>query len=577
MPPSLFRGFSDLDVRSATHAINILEKKMPKLFRSVMRRLGARRNNPTTRQFVEQMESRTHLSVSLNSAGWTVITPQAGDRIIYCSSSTGKDSNSGLSPSSPVQTLAHASALLRNHTGDELLLKAGDIFYGYFIFWSKSGASAQDPMVLGSYGTGSRPQIRTGVHSGLETGSSGAPVVSNIAIMGINFIADGRDPNLTKTPNTSKDPTGIDLLSGGSNILIENCELQYYDVDINLQDYLGSLNNISVRRNIVIDAYATNTHAEGLYATGVHGLNLDGNLFDQNGYNSQVAGAYATIYNHDCYLASTNTNVTIQNNIFARAANTGLQDRPGGIVKDNIFIDNPVGMMFGLVNGASTTPGGASGTVTDNIFIGGGNTGKTLGGQALEVGNIKPHSGTTISNNIFTQGGANSSPAIMLAYGSGQSDPQDSVGINDLTISQNIVYNWSAGFVVTGGQTPGGTGIKAFNDVTIASNEFENLTGPPVENHQANYSTQEHVSGNTYNNTKGWIVDYKYVPVIGTTLSKPFPFSAPTRNIASYDKSIGNSGSDADFLSHAQLQSESNWNAKLTAQAVYLYIAQGFM
>src|SRR6185437_5573374 len=123
------------------------------------------------------LEGRTMLSVSLNSGGWTVLTPPAGARVIYCSSSTGNDTNTGLSPQSPVKTLARGESLLRNHNGDQLLLKAGDVFSGNFIFWTLSGASAQNPMVLGSYGTGARPEILTGTQDGLKTGSAGAPEV----------------------------------------------------------------------------------------------------------------------------------------------------------------------------------------------------------------------------------------------------------------------------------------------------------------------------------------------------------------------------------------------------------------
>jgi hypothetical protein len=107
----------------------------------------------------ETLEQRTMLSVAINSAGSTVITPETGDRVIYCSSSTGSDGNSGLSASSPVQSLAAGEALLRNGYGDELLLKAGDVWQGSFVFWRLSGASAQNPMVLGSYGAGARPTL----------------------------------------------------------------------------------------------------------------------------------------------------------------------------------------------------------------------------------------------------------------------------------------------------------------------------------------------------------------------------------------------------------------------------------
>ena len=43
----------------------------------------------------------------------------------------------------------------------------------------------------------------------------------------------------------------------------------------------------------------------------------------------------------------------MEDNTFSRASDTGLEDRPGGIVENNTFIDDPVGLTFGLVNGAS--------------------------------------------------------------------------------------------------------------------------------------------------------------------------------------------------------------------------------
>jgi hypothetical protein len=94
------------------------------------------------RAAIELMEGRTLMSVSLNSAGWTVITPPSGARVVYCSSSSGNDKNSGLSASAPVQSLAKAESLLRNNSGDELLLKDGDTWNQTFGTWQLSGASA---------------------------------------------------------------------------------------------------------------------------------------------------------------------------------------------------------------------------------------------------------------------------------------------------------------------------------------------------------------------------------------------------------------------------------------------------
>src|SRR5690242_10776982 len=50
----------------------------------------------------------------IDSNGWTVFTPSTDSRMIYVSSSTGNDANSGSSASAPVKTLAKGVSLLRN-------------------------------------------------------------------------------------------------------------------------------------------------------------------------------------------------------------------------------------------------------------------------------------------------------------------------------------------------------------------------------------------------------------------------------------------------------------------------------
>ena len=269
----------------------------------------------------ESLESRTLFSVTLNASGATVITPSASDRVIYVSSSTGNDKNNGLSPQSPVATFGAAEKLMRNHTGDEMLLKTGDVWHGGFGYWSASGASAQDPMVIGSYGTGARPEIMTGTGNGFTTGRSSAPIVNYVAVMGINFIADGRDPNLTKTPAGNINPSGVVILTTSNDILIENCETQYYTVEHHDREVLlYAPERESSWRSVIVDSYSTNSHSQGLYALGVNGLTIEGNFFDQNGYNNQIPGAGPTWYNQDCYINSTNTGVVIDDNIFSLAS-----------------------------------------------------------------------------------------------------------------------------------------------------------------------------------------------------------------------------------------------------------------
>src|SRR4051812_31396451 len=121
---------------------------------------------------VERLEARQHFSVSLDASGWTVIAPPADAKVIYVSSSQGSDSNTGLTPAAPVRSLAQASSLARNASGDQILLKRGDTWYESFGMWIKSGRSADEPMVIGAYGSGSRPTVASGSATAFGTGRS---------------------------------------------------------------------------------------------------------------------------------------------------------------------------------------------------------------------------------------------------------------------------------------------------------------------------------------------------------------------------------------------------------------------
>ena len=520
---------------------------------------------------VELLETRQMLSVSMNAAGATVVTPQSGDRVIYVSSSAGSDSNSGLSASSPVKSIEAGESLLRNGHGDELLLKSGDVWHDSLVYWRLSGASAQDPMVISSYGGSTRPTIMSGSSDGITTGASSAPEIDNLYIMNIHFWADGRDPSLTSNPNGGAYATGINILSKSTNILVENCYVQDYAVNLNFEDFQGPLNNISVRRNVSVDSYTTVGHSQGMYATGVNNLLIEGNLFDHDGYNDSVPGGQATWYNQGIYLSGQNNGCVVRDNIIARAAGYGLQARSGGVVTGNLFVDDPVGCSYGLVNGAMTHASGVTGSVTGNVFLGGANIGTLQGGSGLQIANISK-SGVTVANNIFASGVDNAPAAITLTFGQNQPNPQDSVGLNNVMIENNIAYDWNRGVQVDGGMTPGGTGLTAINNVTFTGNDFENIPSNVI-NHDDPISGQEHWYSNYFQNVGvPCIAGYTQAPEPTTYLG----FSNPQRTAATYNAQLGGSNSDSAFLSAARSQNELSWNAKYDAASVVSYVSAGF-
>jgi hypothetical protein len=522
-------------------------------------------------QMIDSLESRQMLSASLDSSGWTILQPQAGDRIIYVSSSQGKDTNTGLSPSSPVKTLQRGKSLIRSAHGDEMLLKRGDVWHEAIGIWTHSGASAADPNVIGAYGTGARPLIESGNSNGIQTGVLGSVTVNHVAIVGLHFYADGRDHN-SPTYISNKPTTGIDWLTAGDGLLIEDTEIEGYGTNINVQGYYGTMHNVQIRRVTDINSWAVGTQSEGVYATNVSGLLIEQSTFDHDGWNASVKGAGQNWTNHNIYLAADALGVTVRDNVISRASGYGLQARGGGTIANNLFMYDPMGMSFGLVNGAKSTPGGVSGSITGNIFEYGIDMG-TVAGDGIELGNIKPGANVVVANNLFAHGSSDNRSAIVLTYGAGSTNGNPTVGINDLTIQNNIVDDWHGGIRIDGGLVPGGTGPKAINRVKIINNSFTNVTGSILSVGGALDPKQEVWSGNRY---AGWITINGKAQVSSPAGLLPPVFTNPQRDAASYNATQGGSDSLGDFLANEFRQSHANWDANYDAMKVESYISAGF-
>ena len=283
---------------------------------------------PARPLMMESVEPRQMLSVSTNAGGWTVITPAADSRVIYVSSSQGSDQNNGLSQSAPVRTITKAGSLMRDGSADEMLLRRGDTWHETFGLWSKSGRSATEPMVIGAYGSGPRPVVASGTAVAFNTGRSSHPRVDHLAIMGIRFWADARDPSSPTFSTTAiGGGYGLRFADASNDLLIEDCAVQGYATDIAFYSVFGPSTNVRVRRCVVTDAYSKTGNSAGLFAYLANGLTLDGNVFDHNGWNTKV-GAVATLFNHDVYIKENVNGFVARGNLFSNA----VQPRAAGAV-----------------------------------------------------------------------------------------------------------------------------------------------------------------------------------------------------------------------------------------------------
>ncbi len=568
-------------------------------------------------QRFESLEHRVHLTVSQDSNGWTVVTEPAYGKVIYVSSSAGNDGNSGLSPTSPVASLGRAQQLSSSGP-NEILLQSGDTFTetstNNLGSWSLSGQDAQDPFVLGyystvngvSYGNGSRPTIDGG-NAGVGIALNGG--VSNLDILGIQFEANLRDPTLAHVDTSfTGEVKGLKNNGSLSNLLIEDTSFNYFDYNLDIEAVSGAVvNNVTIRRSVVENAYAFyGGRSQGMYAYSINGLTLSQDTFDHNGWNGDYLylGAQDIGYNHDVYMSSTNTGVVVTQCIFSNSSYNGLLARSGGTINYNLFINNPVAVSFGSADGADSTVGGVTGSLIGNVVVG-DRASQTIFynstteayqvgpglpfGQGFVIANTAPGSAVVVSQNVFTQDSQNAKPAITLTMATGTSNPSQAAGLNNLTVTNNIVNGWRQGIQTDGRFVPGGTGLYALNNLTLSNNDYINATTQEVRHDGAFASSQESWSGDHFYDTvlgqSSWVtLQGSSIPFstwasnydIGATIYSVLPYADPTRTAATYDATLGGPGTWQDFISQAKQLSITNFQPIYMAQAAVSYIDAGF-
>ncbi|MEE9392471.1 MAG: right-handed parallel beta-helix repeat-containing protein, partial [Planctomycetota bacterium] len=484
---------------------------------------------------------------------WTDLTPAPGAIVVYVSSSSGADSNSGLSSASPVQTLAHAGSLMRDGLPDQLLLKRGDVWtFESFSSWVKSGESPLAPMVFGAYGTGPRPLIQSGSSTGWSKRDDAD--VQYIAIVGLHFLAH--------TYSGSGGPKGIQIAGRGGNFLVEDCKFEGYSTNIVVQGSLDRIHDVAVRYCTVVDSWAVGRHAQGLFAGETDNLLVEGSVFDHNGWNPNIDGANRTVYNHNLYISTSNTGVVVRNNIIARGSSHGLQARSGGLVENNVLIQNALGIDFGISHGGtSPLDGGVTGVVRGNIILEGDDIGSRPRAYGMQIGNIDS---AVVHNNIICND-ISAEPYGKAIFLNGD----HGIGINQLDIHHNTVYNWRGNIALTG---------STFQALSISNNIIQ--SGDPLSQivtiqnpATAGTTFADEIYFSVQSPDRWFRVDRVYMdlPQFSSELSEVGSldmqaiFQDPDRSPATYSALIGGLGTVEDFLSKARAQSRYQYDPGYSA------------
>ena len=269
--------------------------------------------------------------------------PPAEPIVIHVSSSTGVDGQDGRSPETAVKSIRRGQALLRNGEADRLLLKRGDTFEEIFGNWNKSGATPDEPLVIGAYGEGPRPKVVA--RDTIFNIYGNQPLLHDVLITGLHFVAAGRNPDGVDYDPAAPGTNAIRIIRPVHRMTIDDCRFEFYSGNLILTgDANRRLQEITVRRCVVVDSYSTAGpfSGQGLYADKVDGLTIDQCVFDHNGWNEKVPGAVANIYRHNIYISSDTTDVRVTGNVIARGASHGVQLRSGGVCEGNLFVENAI-------------------------------------------------------------------------------------------------------------------------------------------------------------------------------------------------------------------------------------------
>lgn len=258
--------------------------------------------------------------------------------------------------------------------------------------------------------------------------------------------------------------TGVNVLRS-SRIVFKNGEVSGYGANgVNVQGYGGiRCNNVQLRGMLIANNSPADAskHCEGFYVQETDAFLLDGSVVAENG----AAPGTGTQFNQGGYIHATCGPATVTNSVFYKNAAHGLQMRSGGICRGNLFLDNPVGMSFGLVNGEAAFAGGVSGDISDNVFIGGGavaggpNAGKR--GWAMDLSNAKS---VVVQRDVIAHDNQNFSPAIHIANCQQLTNPAQALPANkwSLSLRDVWVYDWKPGpMELSATYTVNGKAVKA--------------------------------------------------------------------------------------------------------------------
>jgi hypothetical protein len=475
-------------------------------------------------------------TVPVPSTGWTDLTPPAGAQVFYVAAN-GNDAAAG-TQAAPLKTLAAGWSKLRNGQPDQVLLRCGDTFnIGTIDIDKGSNFTGSKYMVIGAYGTGPRPKVRSS-DSAFNIGP-----VRGFALCDLDI-----------QPSAGHPGNAVWMPEGARDILLEGNYIAGYGVNVASHTVnTGEIQRFKIRRNVIVDGFSPLPQSgHNVFLGDQVDLLLEENVLDRGGRD----GGEQTIFRRNCYIHDHGAaNVSVIGNVHARSCSDSIQVRPGGQVRNNLSLQNPTGMTWG-----------GNGTFAHNVAIDARDINST---DRRGVGFELSGNGTVEYN--------------LVAHNVNGSDAVTAFGMNSFsgTFRGNFVYDWkapgNAGWATAvewngggGAVTCDGNRLFMPNNGMIWRHESRGVSGFTYRNGTYFTSTPAGGVGGYQQFSTGSGQGEAWSQWRTRETNSTFLNAAPSYNItmAAYLTSIGVApGSDAiaTFMGQARLQSKQNWRTQYTA------------
>lgn len=320
------------------------------------------------------------------------------------------------------------------------------------------GESALHPVLISAYGEGEQP-ILTEYQLYRSTDNA------NIVIRDLAFA------------------NGLELL-GGKNYILEDLSITRSGLTAQFVD------GVTVRDSDIIDVYRNESltpdywqpmanRVAGFYAHEIDGLLVENNFVDHTGWAenyrpdlSTAGGQPPSIYSHNMYINYENSDVTVRDNILMRGSSFGAQIRSGGMIEDNLFLDNNAAVNFlgGFDEGSRGT--GSYTLLQGNVITSGAHRITTAGNQgALTMAIESAGRMSTLIDNIITHLADPNNPAELAKKPITHNPFLDKYGT---LYNDTIIHNW------VGANNPGHArreeGTAGLDKAVLGETTIQNFT-----------------------------------------------------------------------------------------------------